>query len=251
MWRTQPTIWDSSETSGTITVPTKAYKAWLKGHLTKGNCVVWFPICKGDSHDCYPGSCPNGGTIDHVEPIFGIFSNHSLNDTTVYDDDWILHASDQDVEPYYRPMSTLEDDLAMKGNCLHAGSGFGKNEMYPCFYQKVTYGLAITGLQVKGSFPVSLQVDIQTEPNVRQGASPKPIHGSIVVSGLTASTEYTLYRFNSTKALPSGPPFAPTAERSYDFTPSSSTWKFQDPHTFMSNSATYYLAAEKPASAKS
>jgi hypothetical protein len=224
---------------------TKAYKAWVKGHLVKGECVVWFPICKGDSHDCYPGSCPNGGTIDHVEPIFGIFSNHSLTDPTVYDDDVILHASDQDLEPYYRPMSTLEDGLAMQGNCLHAGSGFGKNEMYPCFYEKVTYGLALTGLQVKGSLPISLQVDILTEPNIRQGDPPKPIHGTVTVSGLSAGSQYTLFRFNSTKNLPSRPPFAPTAEYTTDFTASSSTWKFQDPHTFMSNSATYYLAATK------
>jgi hypothetical protein len=27
--------------------------------------------------------------------MFGLFSNHPLNDTNVYDDDWILHASDQ------------------------------------------------------------------------------------------------------------------------------------------------------------
>merc|ERR1711994_514437 len=73
-----------------------------------------FPICKGDGHDCYKGSCPNGGQCDHVEPMFGIYSNHSLDDSTVYADDWILHASDQDYEPYFRPMSTLEDDLRME-----------------------------------------------------------------------------------------------------------------------------------------
>ena len=66
---------------------------------------------------------------DHVEPMLGIWSNHSLDDLTVYDDDVILHFSDQDTEPYYRPMSTLQDDLGMMGNCKNAGSGFGKNEM--------------------------------------------------------------------------------------------------------------------------
>jgi len=140
-------------------------------------------------------------------------------------------------------MSTLEDDLAMNGNCLNAGSGFGKNEMYPCFYEKVTYGLALTGLQVKGSLPVSLQVDILTEPNIRQGAVPGPVHGTVIVSGLTVNTHYTLFRFNSTSNLPSGPPFAPTAEYTTNFIAAGPTWKFQDPHIFMSNSATYYLAA--------
>jgi hypothetical protein len=84
---------------------------------------------KGDSHECYPDSCPNNGACDHVEPMFGLFSNHALSDPTVYPDDWILHASDQDLMPYYRPLVSLSDTLAMDGNCKNAGSGFGKNEM--------------------------------------------------------------------------------------------------------------------------
>lgn len=110
-----------------------AYKAWLKSHLTKGEPVVFFPICKGDGHLCYrtspgadDGACPNGGTCDHVEPMFGIFSNSSLDDLTVYDDDVILHASDQDYMPYYRRMDTLEDSTEMEGNCAIAQPGFGE-----------------------------------------------------------------------------------------------------------------------------
>ena len=39
----------------------------------------------------------------------------------------------QDLEPYYRRIDSLDDSLAMEGNCKRAGAGFGKNEMYPCF----------------------------------------------------------------------------------------------------------------------
>ena len=105
-----------------------AYKKWLKRHLAQGHPIVWFPICKGDSHECYPDSCPNNGHCDHVEPMWGLFSNHSLDDPNVYDDDYILHASDQDLAPYSRPLNSLDDDLQMEGNCKDAGSGFGKNE---------------------------------------------------------------------------------------------------------------------------
>ena len=50
-----------------------AFKKWLKAQLVQGRAIVWFPICKGDGHECYPGSCPNGGACDHVEgiPIWG------------------------------------------------------------------------------------------------------------------------------------------------------------------------------------
>ena len=83
-----------------------AFKKWIKGHLVKGEPIVWFPMCKGDLPFCYPGSCPNGGVMSHVEPMWGIFSNHTLSDDVVYPDDVVLHASDQDQQPYYRPMST-------------------------------------------------------------------------------------------------------------------------------------------------
>ena len=104
-----------------------------------------------------------------MEPVFGIFSNHSLDDLTVYGDDVILHASDQDYMPYYRRMSTLEDSLKMDGNCADAGSGFGQNEMYPCIDKDVTYGLSVTGLAVTGAADlprVSLVVDTTYEPDV-------------------------------------------------------------------------------------
>ena len=94
-----------------------AYKKWLKKNLASGHTIVWFPICKGDPHQCYPDSCPNGGACDHVEPMYGLYSNHPLTDETVYDDDVILHASDQDFDSYYRPLNSLDDTLAMSGNC--------------------------------------------------------------------------------------------------------------------------------------
>jgi hypothetical protein len=221
-----------------------AYKAWVKKHLSQGRALVWFPICKGDDHDAYPGSTPNGGECDHVEPMLGIWSNHPLDDPTVYDDDVILHFSDQDTEPYYRPMSTLEDDLKMEGNCKNAGSGFGKNEMYPCFDESVTYGMATTGLNVTGTLKVSLAVDITAEPNVRTYQRATQIHGTATVHGLTAGKTYTIYRYASTEAVPSGPPFAAAAAYTHTFTAAGATYTYEDPTSFSSHSATYYVAAE-------
>jgi hypothetical protein len=108
--------WDSSAPSPQA----PAYKRWLKAHLAAGSPVVWFPICKGDPHECYPGSCPNGGQCDHVELMYGLYSNHALSDAAVYDDDVIVHTSDQDLEPYFRKINSLDDSLAMNGNCKAA-----------------------------------------------------------------------------------------------------------------------------------
>jgi len=219
------------------------FKAWLKSHLVKGRAIVWFPLCKGDPHSAYPGSVPNGGQCDHVEPMLGIWSNHPLDDATVYDDDVILHFSDQDTEPYYRPMSSLDDTVKMEGNCKNAVAGFGHNEMYPCFDSHVTYGLAVTGLQVNGTVPVSLEVDITAEPDVREHQRAKKIHGTATVRGLTSGSTYTLYRYGSTADVPASRPYGLHAETSHTFVAKGETYTYADPETFSSHSATYYVAA--------
>ena len=223
-----------------------AYLAWMKRQLAAGSVVAFFPICKGDSHECYTDSCPNGGHCDHVEPIYGLFSNHPLSDGTVYADDYILHASDQDLEPYYRPLLSLPDTMAMEGNCASAGAGFGRNEMYPCIPEDVTYGLAVTGLNVSGVAlqPVALlTAGSAGEPDVRTGAPAVPLSGTVIVSALTAGAKYALYRYNSTTSLPASPPLAATAQAVTRFTAQGDTWQWADPVSFPSNGATYYLAA--------
>jgi len=204
---------------------------------------VWFPICKDDGGCPYKDSCPNGGAINHVEPMFAIFSNHPLNNTEVFDDDWILHGSDQDVQPYYRPLKSLPDSLKMDGNCADALPGFQHNEAYPCFDEDVTYGVAVTGLAVEGSLRVSLNVDTHSEPNVRlRSGKAIPLHGTATVYGLTTGQNYTLYRFDSIDALPAGPPFAATADHSSTFIANKDSYTYADPVSFASNSAVYYVA---------
>lgn len=221
-----------------------AFKAWIKSHLVQGHPIVWFPMCKGDSHKAYVegGDNPNGGAYDHVEPMWGIGSNHPLDDPTVYDDDWIVHGSDQDFEPYYRFMETLEDDTTMEGNCRDAQAGFGVNEMYPCIYDQVTYGVAVKRLSTVPSLPVTLVVDSQSEPEIRRSESPSPLHGTVTVSGLTEGAGYTLYRYGSTEALPALGSSLEGYDYKTDFTAKGETWTYEDPQTFMSNGATYYVA---------
>lgn len=182
--------------------------------------------------------------------MYGLYSNHPLTDPTVYDDDVIVHTSDQDLEPYYRPINTLDDTVAMNGNCANAVPGFGHNEMYPCFDSSVTYGLAILGLNVSNTLPTTLSTPgAAGEPNIRTGAPPVFFPGTVTVSGLTSGSDYVLYRYNATELLPAGPPFAGTAwESMTPFTASADTWNFTDPKKFISSGATYYIAAPAEAS---
>lgn len=82
-------------------------------------------MCKGDSHNAY-----GLGAYDHIEPIFGIYSSHPLedvplNETQLYDDDWIQHASNyapdgNEDNGYFRLIKNFTDDKKMQGNCKDA-----------------------------------------------------------------------------------------------------------------------------------
>ena len=220
-------------------------QAWAKKHLVQRHPIVFFPMCKGDQHECYPGSCPNGGACDHVESMYGIFSEHPLDDQTVYDTDVVVHTSNQDCFPYYRAMSTLEDTTAMEGNCGSAQPGWGRNEMYPCVDSSVTYGLAVTGLAVNGTAgSTSLVVDVKYEPNVREGDAPMPVVGNVTVAGLTAGGSYTIYRYVGTETLPSTAAYAPRGANASKSVVADSTgeasWLGMPP--FSSDEAVYHFA---------
>ena len=131
-------VWDYA---GQPQPQAKAFKAWIKAHLVQREPVMWAPMEKGEfPHQPYgPASTPGGGAFDHHEPIIGIGSNHPLSDPTVHDDDWLLHFSAQDLMPYYRNFSSLEDGLHMTTNCREAGTGYPDREAYPCFYEKVSH----------------------------------------------------------------------------------------------------------------
>ena len=64
--------------------------SWLKPQLAKGHGVVWLIMCKGSDHNMYNLT---NATYDHLEVVFGIYSNHSLTDHTVYPDDVLQHTS--------------------------------------------------------------------------------------------------------------------------------------------------------------
>ena len=221
------------------------FKAWIKAHLVKREPVMWAPMEKGESpHQPYgPESTPGGGAFDHHEPIIGIGSQHDLSDSQVYDDDWLLHFSAQDLMPYYRNFSSLEDGLHMDGNCKEASTTYPDREAFPCFYEKVAYGLAIKGIDVAApTLPVTIDVDRQMEPNVRNHEIAVPLHAVVTASRLVPGTSYVLYRYTGFNSFPASN-FEHGYESKVPFIASGDTWTYQDPKSFLSSNATYYIVA--------
>lgn len=65
------------------------YLSWLKSQLAQNNGVVQFVLCQGDAHEAYA----EGNVYDHIEPFFKLYTNHAVNDSTIYGDDVVAHGS--------------------------------------------------------------------------------------------------------------------------------------------------------------
>jgi hypothetical protein len=223
-----------------------AYLQWLKKQLAQDRGIVQFVLCAGDEHNVAPDDEPPL-VFDHIEPFFMIYSKHPLNDTTVYDDDIIVHGSDytpdgSDNLGYFRSMDSLLDDTTMAGNCKDAVPQWKHNEMYPCIYETQAYATAITGIAGGEKFiPISLQVNSTAEPDFRVGEEVTVFEGTlIIIGGVKEGSSYTITRYDGVQEF---------AKRSvaYEYTveieSDSDDFKWVDPHVFKTDGAVYYLVA--------
>lgn len=222
------------------------YLQWMKKSLANGWPVMWFIYCKGDSHGPH-----DGGYYDHIEPVFGVWSNYSLTDDNYYGEDVLVHNSDYDGNHYYRSFDSLPDTAAMDGNCANAQPGVGNNEMYPCIpSDNYNYGFAISGLVDPDMIvlPSQLSISSSSEPDLDNGAPPVNFTGILNATSLTPGQAYIIYRYDDENKCPGCKgtvwyqPSIPTnsdyANSDFDFThkftADSTSYVFKDPVCFVS-----------------
>jgi len=220
------------------------YFAWMKKHLINGSPIVWMIECAGDSHATY-----GIGNYDHIEPVWGIYTNHSLDDQQAYPADVVAHGADYGATTstpgptLYREFGSLPDTEAMEGNCRDAVPEYGKNEFYPCVSSdKSQYGYAITGVMEKTpSLPLFLDIDRYDEPDINRWQRPAQLKGTVTINGLKSGTSYKIYRWDDLKNVPVDSNYE---DSKYDFmeqfTATATTYVYEDPNTFASDGTTYY-----------
>jgi len=209
-----------------------SYRAWIKKHLLQGHGIVWMIMLSGGHYPVYEPLYPYG-FYSHVEPVYGLYTNHPLNDEQWYPDDYVAHSTDADSFTYYRTFDSLPANVDARNNSLCGEKYLG----YPCIYVRWGFGWAITGVSdTMPGLPLSLHVDSISEPNYPLGAKPANFHGTIVVTGLEKGKQYDIFRWDS-------------AETAYDyakanisttFSATDVTYTFNDPRTILSSTATYY-----------
>jgi hypothetical protein len=183
---------------------------------------------------------PPAGMYGHVEPVIGIQSNHPLNDTTLYDDDVAVHFTDGGTNTVYRTISTLVGHWAGMGHPANCGA-------YSYCIGPYSFGWAVKGFNEtsastsKTGLPAYLHVQpSQSEPDTRSGQKPEPLTGTLTVTGLTDSTAYEIYRWDSVDEA-----FTYADEyKKATFTATGDTHVYTDTTTFESSGTTYYRCVE-------
>ena len=212
---------------------TTAYAKWLKRQLVQKRTVAWMIMWSGQAYPIYNLE-PPAGMYGHVEPVIGIQSNHPLNDTTVYDDDVVLHFTDGGVETVHRGLTTLPCDWdGVKGHKADCGEyKYGVGNPYG-------FGWAVKGFthDEKPLVPASLKIKPwNREPDTRSGEDPIPIAGTLTAMDLEFAHTYEIYRWDSVDEA-----FTYTNKyKKVTFTPAEETYVYEDDKPFMSDSATYY-----------
>ena len=214
---------------------TNAYFAWLKKNLAAGHTVAWMLMWSGQRYPIYDLTPPLG-MYGHVEPVIGIQSNHPLNDTTVYDDDVVMHLTDGGTNIVHRVMSTLPCKWAgagKKADCCSFSYGIG----FPYGFGFAVKGFADTAAVKARAAPASLAVDPwKREPDTRSGEKPVALTGTLTATELTVGSAYDIYRWDTVAE-------ALTYTAGYkkaSFTAANATHVYTDDQSFQSDGTTYY-----------
>jgi len=232
-WTRLKIDFDAFDYKGTPVPQTASYFKWLKGHLAAGHVVAWMLMWNGQKYPIYNLKPPEG-MYGHVEPVIGIQSSHPLNDTTVYDDDKVVHYTDAGTSTVYRTMSSLPCKWAGEGHSADCGwHKYGLGNPWG-------FGWAVKGLadeRAADAVPAYLHVQPwKSEPDTRSGAQPEALKGTLTATGLEKGAAYDVYRWNnSTTAFT----YAAAFKRA-SFTATGDKYVYADDESFRSDSATYY-----------
>lgn len=211
---------------------TKAYFSWLKTQLAEHHTVAWMIMWSGQSYPIYDLT-PPAGMYGHVEPVIGIQSNHPLNDTTVYDDDVVVHLTDGGLSKVHRPITSLPCEwkgVNEKADCGEYSYGVGN---------PYGFGWAVKGFAQDEKPYLTATLHVQPwmkEPDTRSGEKPTKLKGTLTAIDLEEGMKYDIFRWDTVdEAFTYSDEYKKTS-----FTATSDSYVFEDDESFESDGTTYY-----------
>lgn len=223
---------------------------WLKFYLSRGTPVLGFFMVRGGTH-CPGDPCASeNATYDTALPIYGLYSNSSLDDAAVYGGDVLQFAAPALVPNgaenlgYFRRFDTLTDTTAFDGNCSDASKEGDHAAAYPCTDDRKSFAVAITGLKSGPTLPITVAIKGYGEPDVTlKDVAPSRLVAVVTVSSLVEGERYVIFRFDRGNGV------VPNATKKYfdaaDWclgfvADGTGAFVWQDPHEIVSNATVAY-----------
>jgi hypothetical protein len=232
-WTNLKLDFDAFDFQTTPLPQTDAYFKWLKQQLAAGHVVAWMIMWSGQKYPIYDLTPPSG-MYGHVEPVVGIQSNHVLNDTTVYDDDVVVHFTDAGTSSVHRKISTLPGKWAGAGHAADCGMLH-----HYCIGFPYGFGWAMKGFanDTKPFVPAYLTVEPwKSEPDTRSGEKAEALQGTLHATDVAKGSTYDVYRWDTVAdALTYSDQFKKTT-----FKATGDTYDYADDKSFPSDGTTYY-----------
>ncbi|MBA3722909.1 MAG: C39 family peptidase [Parachlamydiaceae bacterium] len=187
---------------------TKQFLTWVKKNVLKG-----YPVAIGiytNEYLFYGKTNPNAGDpdYDHIVPVTGISSNHSLSNLNYFDDD-IIYFSDNGLwDDSGKPTFNFKYPFG-KFQASRVQANAKKGSIYSLPNNVKNYGIVITGvMDLNGdTLPVRLATNINFEkPEIKNNSNvrpaPMPIILTITISDLEPHVHYNLYKYNKFSSVP-------------------------------------------------
>lgn len=187
---------------------TDQFLAWVKTNVVKG-----YPVAIGiytNEYLFYGKTNPNAGDVDfdHIVPVTGIGSNHSLKDPNYYGDD-VIYFSDNGL---WGDSAKPQFNFAFSFDAFQASrtqANAKKGAIYSLSNNGSNYGITITGVKdLNGdTLPVRVDTNVNYEkPEIKDGSiirpAPMPLTLTITVSELKPNVLYYLYRYSNFGSVP-------------------------------------------------
>ncbi len=185
------------------------FLTWVKKNVLAGHPVIIGIYYNFKTFENNAGPLAGDEDYDHIVPVTGISSRHSLEQPVTYYGDDVLTLSDNgfwapDGPPVYfmnygfDAMQASREEANSDAHSDYSLAGAGRH-----------FGVAITGIVDKDgqTLPVRLTTDVNHEtPEMKQGQKDRPaaspVNLTVRVSGLKPGTKYRLYRYDSFEKVP-------------------------------------------------
>jgi hypothetical protein len=199
----------TSAWEGDASSSTKDFLRWVKDNIVSGHPVIIGVYM--NRHLFYGTDDLDAGDeeYDHIVPVRGVTSRHSLQKPSIYYDDDVLTFSDNGLwagngAPAFMYSYSFK---AFQANRTEANLPSGA--VYALPRTVGNYGIAVTGIIDKDgqTLPVRLTTNVNDEkPAMKEGSNIRPASSDITltvkVSGLEPGTSYNLYRYSDFKSVP-------------------------------------------------